>query len=118
MLINYSNHPYKYWPDSQVEAANQWGTIIDIPFPMVDPSLGKREIEQLADLEINRILEHSPEVCPTILIMGEPTFTFAMVIKLKQRGITCIASTTERLTSYDNDGNKISSYRFVRFREY
>ena len=45
------------------------------------------------------------------------TFTFDLVSMLKAEGITCIASTTERIADV-NDNTKISEFHFVRFREY
>ena len=50
-------------------------------------------------------------------IMGEMTFTFAMVNALHKKGITCIASTTERISSEEN-GVKTSEFKFVQFRKY
>lgn len=50
--------------------------------------------------------------------MGEMTFTYLVVTRLKELGIKCIASTTERKTSYSEDGTKMSEFLFVMFREY
>jgi hypothetical protein len=49
--------------------------------------------------------------------MGEMTFTFTLVKKLKQAGIPCLASTMERLVK-EEDGKKIVEFKFVQFREY
>ena len=49
--------------------------------------------------------------------MGELTFTFALVSKLKALGIPAIASTTER-NSVEETGVKSSVFEFVKFRSY
>lgn len=51
-------------------------------------------------------------------VMGEMTFTHNLVNALKERGLTCLASTTERNTIMTPDGKKISEFKFVQFREY
>jgi hypothetical protein len=50
-------------------------------------------------------------------IMGEMTFTFALVNLLKEVGIKCIASTTKRNVE-EIDGKHVSTFQFVQFREY
>ena len=54
----------------------------------------------------------------TIHIMGEMTFTFRLVEKLKAAGIRCVASTSERVVQELSDGKKVVQFSFVRFREY
>ena len=51
-------------------------------------------------------------------VMGEMTFTYNLANTLKEEGITCLASTTERNTIMTSDGKKISEFKFVQFREY
>ena len=51
-------------------------------------------------------------------IMGELTFTCAMVVLLRALNISCIASTTYRNVVDDADGKKIVTFSFVQFREY
>ena len=53
----------------------------------------------------------------TVHLMGEMNFTFALITKLKARGIKCVASTTQRET-VEEGGVKVSKFNFVRFREY
>jgi len=49
--------------------------------------------------------------------MGEMTFSFRLVQKLKSAGILCIASTTERITEQIGD-TKTSRFEFIQFRPY
>jgi hypothetical protein len=51
-------------------------------------------------------------------IMGELTFTCAMVVLLRALNISCIVSTTHRNVIDDADGKKIVTFSFVQFREY
>jgi len=50
-------------------------------------------------------------------LMGEMTFTFALVQKLKSAGIPCVASTTHRRVE-ERGGKKIVQFEFVQFRPY
>jgi len=122
MLINLSNHPSANWPAQQLAAAQAYGKIIDLPFPDVDPAGDEEYIRRLCEeylLKIDDIC--SDAACRvatiTVHIMGEMTFTFAMINALQKRGITCVASTTERVSSEAN-GMKTSAFRFVQFRQY
>ena len=46
MFINHTNHPSQYWSDEQLAAAHQYGEVVDIPFPLIDPALHSDEIGQ------------------------------------------------------------------------
>ena len=37
MFINFSNHPSEAWGKTQLNAAMEYGEVIDIPFPAVNP---------------------------------------------------------------------------------
>ena len=39
IFINCSNHPSRYWSREQIEAAEQYGEVVDIRFPIVDPEM-------------------------------------------------------------------------------
>jgi len=128
MLINLSNHPSPNWSLQQLTAAQVYGKIIDLPFPDVDPSGDEEYIQSLVsdymDLISNNSQLANAERCSSIFnshlyihIMGEMTFTFAMVNALQKQGITCVASTTGRVSSEEN-GVKISEFQFKQFRKY
>jgi len=85
---------------------------------MVDGQSSEEEISQLADSYVAKIISMGKPEEITVHIMGEMTFTFTVVTRLKELGIRCVASTTERKTSYNADGTKLSEFSFVRFREY
>jgi len=117
LFINFSNHPSCLWGEAQMEAARQYGEVEDFPFPMVSPELSADDVHRLAD-EYAVLLRKSFGLQITVHIMGEMTFTFKIVTRLKELGIRCVASTTERKVTCNADGVKQSEFRFVKFREY
>ncbi len=115
MLLNLSNHPVILWPDLQQKMANQfYGTIIDMPFPSINPDLESDQLELLVDDYEVSVKNMKPTA---VHIMGELTFVFRLVNRLKENGIKCIASTTERNATTENN-IKTSNFTFVQFREY
>lgn len=117
-LINFSNHPSAFWEEKQKQAAMEYGDIIDIPFPAVNPDSDYNVIQELAEKYTDDILSYANSHHITVHIMGEMTFTFLVVSLLKERGIECIASTSNRNTEVTSDNKKISEFQFVRFRKY
>ena len=118
LFINFSNHPSCYWGDAQRVAAERYGVICDLQFPVVDEKDSEKDVSQLADRYVSKIVSMGSPQKLTVHIMGEMTFTFMVVTRLKKLGIRCIASTTERKTTYNDDGTKLSEFSFVKFREY
>ena len=118
MFVNFSNHPSRYWDNKQREASQYYGELLDIPFPQIAPNANDGELEKLAQDYVQQIVSLAEPKDITVHIMGEMTFTFMVVSKLKELGIKCIASTTERKTTYNDDGTKLSEFSFVKFREY
>lgn len=119
MLINLSNHPSSKWSQSQTEEAIRvYGGILDLSFPAVDPSGDDLYIDQLSDEYISRIFDMANGSSFVVHIMGEMTFSFSVVRKLKQRNIQCVASTTERIVKDYGDGRKEVHFSFVSFRKY
>jgi hypothetical protein len=116
MLLNLSNHPSDRWSEKQKNVAiEQYGTIKDLPFPNVPPEATSDEVLQLAEVYEAKIRQANPTA---VHLMGEMTFTFALVQKLKTAGIPCVASTSQRETEELPDGTKKVRFQFVRFRPY
>lgn len=118
LFINFSNHPSCYWGDAQRVSAERYGVICDLQFPVVDEKDSEEEVSLLADRYVSKIMSMGNPQKLTVHIMGEMTFTFKVVTRLKEMGIRCVASTTERKTTYNADGTKVSEFSFVKFREY
>lgn len=116
MFVNLSNHPSGGWSEEQLSAAKEYGEIVDIHFPNIEPSFTSTMVNSLADDIIKTITSIGKDF--VVHIMGEMTFTYAVVSRLKTLGITCLASTTERNTVITPDGKKVSEFKFVQFREY
>ena len=112
MLINLSNHPSSGWGEKQKRAAmDRFGAILDMPFPEVPPEASGAEIDALAWEYFTKIaaMEGSGNA---VHLAGEFTFTYMLLKKLEQAGITAVCSTTRR-----NPEGK-GEFEFVAFREY
>ena len=113
-FINLSNHPSNKWDKKQYDAANAYGTVIDLPFPSVPATADEENIQSLVEEYIKTIQKYDN---PVVMCQGEFTFSFMMINKLIDMGIKVVASCTERNT-IEIDNKKISEFEFVRFREY
>ena len=118
MLINLSNHSSKYWSVEQLQAGAKYGTILHLDFPDVDPTGGRSYIDNLSDEYLLEVKKLAGKEKATIHIMGEMTFTFSLLKKLQQHGFECIASTSKRIVTEDNNGHKDVTFIFERFRKY
>jgi hypothetical protein len=119
MLINLSNHPSISWQFPQLEAAAAYGEIKDMPFPAIHPSWDTEQVRAVANnyfLQCTRCLSDANEKS-AVHLAGEPVFCFLLAQLLLKENITCLTSTTERIVAEEN-GTKISEFRFGRFREY
>ena len=114
MFINFTNHPSSLWDEPQTQATKTFGTIIDIPFPVVAPNLSEKEIRELGDTFIENILNYNPAA---VLCQGEFTLAFYVTSQLKKRGIPVLAACSERDTVMVGN-EKRSIFKFVQFREY
>lgn len=117
LFINFSNHPSSGWDEDQMAQAKRYGHVVDLPFPQVDPMMASEQVRQLADQCVKDILEMGDEAGMTVHVMGEMTLVYHVVTALKQHGVCCVASTTERIATEAN-GTKVSEFRFVTFRDY
>lgn len=119
MFINLSNHPSSDWDKEQILAAETLGgAIVDLTFPDVDPSGDEDYVASLAGKYVQQVLAMGDASELTVHVMGEMTLTYAIITKLLAAGVTCVASTTERIIRQFSDGRKESVFRFVRFRKY
>jgi hypothetical protein len=118
MLLNLSNHPSTTWSAAQLSAAQAaYGGVSDHPFPAIDPVWVKQDIHALAEQYVATILALSPRPV-AVHLMGELTFSFALVRLLQALGITCVASTARRQVVEKAPGHKEAIFEFVQFRVY
>ncbi len=123
MLINLSNHPSAKWDSRQKQSAvEQYGVVIDLPFPDVDPTAGESYIVALAEKIVEQCIDilkdNLSEQNNAVHIMGEMTLTYAVVTELQKYNIKRVASTNRREVMETPDGIKNSIFKFCRFREY
>jgi hypothetical protein len=120
MLINLSNHPSARWPEEQLKAAvNLFGDVIDLPFPNIDPEWDTDRVAALAGEYAGRCNGMlTGEDNHAVHIMGELTFTHHFVNHAKTLEIHCVASTTSREVRTNDAGEKVSTFKFVKFRNY
>ena len=119
MLLNLSNHPLSTWTDEQVKAAQeQYGEVVDLPFPQVSPEATPNDIQRLAEEYLSKIQTIGSPEQVAVHLMGELNLTFALVSLLKANGYTCVASTTERVVKELDNHQKLAEFHFVQFRKY
>ena len=122
MLLNLSNHPADGWTDVQRRAAEEaFGDVLDLPFPAIDPAWDAVEVDVLAAEYAERccaMLAQREGGLHAVHVMGEMTFTVALVRRLQASGVRCVAATTERLVVPDGSDERRVTFRFVRFRTY
>lgn len=119
MFVNYSNHPSNRWEEKQWREGQKFGKIVDVPFAQVPPEYDEGQIEKLADEELEKILAYNPKA---VMCQGEFSLVYQLVNRLKSKGIKVFCACSERIASEtqieDGTIDKISTFRFVRFREY
>lgn len=119
LLLNLTNHPSTLWNDKQREAALVYGEIMDMPFPMIDETDDETYISALADEYLQKILDLAKDKNVAVHLMGELTFTFALLKRLQEHGIMCVASTSKRIVKEEEAGRKGEViFQFERFRRY
>ena len=118
-FINHTNHPYSAWGAAQRNAAEEIGTVVDFPFPEINPESDTGQITDLVFESFEIIRKAKPEA---VLCQGEATYVFKLVTLLKQEGIKVFAACSKRKATEklkpDGTVEKISEFCFVRFREY
>ena len=118
MLLNLSNHPSSNWGIEQKDAAiKQFGGIVDMPFPLIDPEASLESVQGLAEEMYERIIALKLSEL-SLHVMGELTFCYALLKILEHTGITAYASTTQREVLVNESGVKTSIFRFFKFRPY
>lgn len=116
MLLNLSNHPSSQWSQAQLVAAKVYGDVIDIPFPSIDPYASEADIAVLVEDFFHLVKSMGGVEDLTIHLMGEFSFTYALLCRLRQDGYNCIVSTSARNVIM-KEGIKEVIFEFVRFRK-
>ena len=123
-FVNISNHPIIGWSEEQRTEAENFvrgeGILIEFPFPQLDPEATEFDILPLAEKTLVDILNAHPDDEFIFHIMGEMTFVYHFVKFAENfaNRVICVASTTKRDVTENEDGSKTSKFKFVRFRQY
>ena len=119
MLINCTNHPYEIWSKLQREAADVYGSVVDLPFPLIEPLMNQEELRRLVKEYSDIIERQTPNA---VLVAGEFTFSFMLVDKLLSDGIKVLCTCSKRITTEvkraDGTNEKNAVFMFEGFREY
>lgn len=118
MFINYSNHPTYMWGKKQRAEAAKYGEIVDIPFYQVPPTYDEQQVKQLAAQEFEKIMAYEPDA---VMCQGEFTLAYRLVNLLKDQGVIVLSACSERIAEEqigDDIVDKVSIFKFERFREY
>jgi hypothetical protein len=115
-LLNLSSIPSSKWNKKQQDVAQQqFGEVVDLAFPKIDPSWSEDEVME----RVIELVEEMLEIRPTAIhVMGDMHATFLFVIMCAQFQIPCYISTFERTVKMTKAGKKEITLDFVRFRKY
>ncbi len=118
LFINLSNHPYSQWSEAQLKAAEQYGELIELSFPQIDPTISGKEIGDIVRDYTSQILDYAKTSVVTVHVMGEMCFVYQLVKQLQSLGIRCVCSTSFRMVRDEGDGKRYVEFQFNRFRSY
>ena len=126
MFINFTNHPSCKWGEDQTASANAaYGSIVDLPFPMVPTDADPEWILNMADEQLEKmdsIFAGSGDGQPNaVLCQGEFTLAFAVINRLLKKGLTVVSAVSERNVreiQADGETRKEVIFRFAGFRKY
>ena len=104
MLINCTNHPYARWNTLQRKAAAQYGLVLDMPFPKIEPQYSSDDLRRIVKTYADSIEDRHPDA---VLVTGEFSFTFMLVDKLLTDGLKVLCTRSKRLAreSINPDGS-------------
>lgn len=118
-FVNFSNHPSSKWSKEQIDAASEYGEIIDVAFPSLGTDINENDIRIIGEECVANILEKNPAI---VMCQGEFTLTFYVVNELMRIGITCVSACTKRISKEimldDGSVHKESLFVFEGFRKY
>ena len=120
VLVNHTNHPASTWPSAQRRAAAEcYSRVVDLPAPLLASDCSEEELDEMARCQVEKILAMQPTA---VLCQGEYCYTYAVVSRLRQAGVTVLAACSERVVeeSREEDGSirRVSRFVFSRFRRY
>lgn len=134
VFVNCTHHAVKSWPPEQVSAAQEYGDIMEIPFPNVPATATAGDVHKMACDLLDRFVHMAvARGDATVHLMGEHTLCGALMREYERRsaaelggGLTSdpvyvdhlrfVVTANEREATYEN-GRRRFNWRFVAFRE-
>lgn len=113
-FVNFSNHPSTAWTSQQFDAALQYGPVIDLPFPPVDPFMNEEDLCHLAEVKVGEILALKPAA---VMCQGEFGLSFSVTQKLLSAGVTVLYACSERNVHIEGNVKSVR-FDFVQFRRF
>jgi hypothetical protein len=117
MFVNVSNHSSDKWSPEQLKSARQFGEVVDLGFPNVNPNLFSVELEDLVLEWLEKITSLEKDEMIHVHLMGETGFVCRLAMRLSNLKFHVLHSTTARVVEEKADGTKVSIFKFVRFRD-
>lgn len=114
-FVNFTNHPVDTWDKAQLAAAEKYGEIAEVAFPVVNSKASEKDIANLADEMEEKIMALDPAA---VMCQGEFTLAYAVIRRLRNRGIKVVAACSERMVEMNEEGKKVVTFHFEQFREY
>jgi hypothetical protein len=119
VFINHTHHNSQNWSPAQLQAAEDYGTVVDIPSPDIEASWDEQQVVALAEEYAEKIVALHPA---GVLCQGEFTYTYAVVQRLQKAGIPVMAACSKRqveeITDKEGNTKRMSLFQFIRFRRY
>lgn len=121
MFINLTNHPSVHWSKKQRAAAQEYGEILDLPFPLMKDraSVTPEKAFGIVRAYLKKIEKLKPKA---ILCAGDFYMTFLLTDAFKKHGYLVLVTLSNRRTTeiFNDDGTttKTSVFDFIRFQEY
>lgn len=92
----------------------EYGEIIDVPFPTVDPQGDEDYIDGLAERYLRRILQLHPYA---VLCQGEFCLAYRVITRLHESGVIVLAACSERIVKEVGQKKEVM-FVFSQFRRY
>ena len=86
MFINLTNYPSVDWEKHQMDEALSYGEVKDLRFPEINSGWSSSEVIAKAQAFAERIAKmiwESDDVKNGVLVMGEPSFSYALIQELQ-----------------------------------
>lgn len=118
-FYNISNHPSSKWDEKQLEAANEFGEIIDIRMPHIPADRDIYYVLNVASAVVKEVVKYAQKNEVVAMVTAESTLEYAIITGLHQCNIKCVAPVYGNAhEGVDKQGKTIRILDFYCFRPY